>query len=304
MKIITKDKCCFSLSPKHKPFGEISLGETFSVQIEDAYAGKIRSVKDKFSHAMLEALNPATGPIFIKGAIAGQILCINIKSINLRPYAISCFEAGFGPMKKMINEVECSFMPIRGKEIEITSKIKKPIQSSIGFIATAPAPAKNYTNTMAAEHGGNLSCKEISEGSSIYLPINVDGALLALGRLKAFSSDGEVAGCGAEVAGEVILNTSMTSLKIPTPLVETKHSLHFLASSKSLDTAEESLLVNVMSFLCNTLKMQKNEAVKIMDLTGELGICSIWQNAKTLRFSLSKKILLNYGWNPNFLKRT
>lgn len=300
MQVVTKDKFCFSLSAKHKAVAVVKAGEIFTLQIEDCYGGMIRSIKDKFSHVMLEAVNPATGPVYIEGADVGDILCVHIKSIVTRPYGIACFESGVGPLKNKVKGLETCFIPIKGKEL-IFDKIKIPFQPSIGFIATAPIPGKSFSSTSCDDHGGNISCKEIQSGVNVYLPVNVKGALLAIGNLHAYSSDGEVAGCSVEVSGEVVVSATPMKIKMPTPIVETKSALHFLASARDLNVAEEKLIEKVYSYLCENLKFKANEAIKIMGFAGALGICSIYPHSKTLRFSIPKKVLESYGWN--FLKK-
>ncbi len=50
------------------------------------------------------------------------------------------------------------------------------------------------------DHGRNMDCKEIKEGATLLLPVNVPGALLALGDLHAAMGDGEIGVSGVEVA--------------------------------------------------------------------------------------------------------
>ncbi len=54
-----------------------------------------------------------------------------------------------------------------------------------------------------------MDCKEIKEGTTLLLPVNVPGALLALGDLHAAMGDGEIGVSGVEVAGEVTVTVQI-----------------------------------------------------------------------------------------------
>ena len=58
-----------------------------------------------------------------------------------------------------------------------------------------------------------MDCKEIKEGTTSLLPVNVPGALLALGDLHAAMGDGEIGVSGVEVAGEVTVTVQIIKRK-------------------------------------------------------------------------------------------
>ena len=70
----------------------------------------------------------------------------------------------------------------------------------IGVIGTAPAEGTISCGTPDA-HGGNMDTKIITEGTTLLLPVNVPGALLAMGDLHAGMGDGEVGISGLEIKG-------------------------------------------------------------------------------------------------------
>ena len=72
----------------------------------------------------------------------------------------------------------------------------------VGVIGTAPRRGEESTLT-AKDHGGNMDCTSIAPGAVLYLPVNVPGALLAMGDLHAIMGDGECGNCGVEIGGRV-----------------------------------------------------------------------------------------------------
>src|SRR6185437_13220666 len=88
------------------------------------------------------------------------------------------------------------------------------------------------------KHGGNMDSKVIREGTTLYLPVNVPGALLALGDLHAAMGDGEVAVCGVEIAGEVTVTVEVIKGQAwKLPLAQTADAVYTIASEKLLDDA-------------------------------------------------------------------
>jgi amidase len=161
----------------------------------------------------------------------------------------------------------------------------------IGVIGVAPT-GKAVKNGTPGPHGGNMDCKEITAGATVFLPVAVDGALLAAGDLHAIMGDGEVAICAAEVAGEVTLSADvLQGCSLPTPAVETPDELLLLASAAALDECEKSVLAKAHRLLVDVLGRSSNEAARVMSLIGDLGVSQVVDPLKTMTFALPKSAL-------------
>ena len=290
MRRLTKDKACYSMSASNKPVMEVHAGEFFCVETEDCYSGNLRSPEDRFTKDMWSTVNPATGPIRIAGAKAGQILRVDIVGIKTASTAVMCVEHGSGALGELIEGVETSILPIRKRRLVFSRSISIPLQPMVGVIGTAPK-GKPIPTGSPGEHGGNMDCKLITAGAAVYLPVNVDGAMLALGDLHAVMGDGEVCICAAEVSGEVTIKVSLSKIKVPTPCVETKDHFHFIASAATLDECERLVLRKAHLFLTAGHRMKPNDAVRAMSLAGDLGVCQVVDPLKTMRFSVPKALL-------------
>ena len=83
-----------------------------------------------------------------------------------------------------------------------------------------------------------MDCKLIGTGTTLYLPVNCEGALLAMGDLHAVMGDGEVAVCGAEIAGKVTVRvTVVKNALLPTPFLLTEEKAVAIYSAPTLDEA-------------------------------------------------------------------
>jgi len=172
------------MSSRNTPVLSVSPGEKFQLETEDCYNGNLRKSEDIFTEAMRRTVNPATGQVFVKGAHPGDILRVEILKIVVRNFAVMHVERGLGVPANFVTGAETSRFPIGKGKIAVDRGIRLPVRAMIGVIGTAPAKAL-VGNSIPGEHGGNMDCSEITAGTSIYLPVNTEGALLAAGDLHA-----------------------------------------------------------------------------------------------------------------------
>jgi amidase len=140
-----------------------------------------------------------------------------------------------------------------------------------------------------------MDCRQVRAGASVFLPVSVEGALLALGDVHALMGDGEVGGCGAEVRAKVTLRTAVVSDKVPTPCVVTPEAVSFVASAQTLDECERMVLAKAHRFLAEQMGLDPDEALRIMSLVGDLGVCQVVDPLKTMRFALPVAVLERLG---------
>ena len=291
---IAKDKICYCMSSSNTPVAEVAQGALFCVETEDCYSGRLRTPSDHFTKDMWDTVNPATGPIAIRGTEPGGTLRVEIVDIQTRDYAVMCLEHGAGALGKFVEGVETSILPIRNGRLILGGALAIPLQPMIGVIGTAPLGAAVLNGT-PGEHGGNMDCKLITAGAVLYLPVNTRGALLALGDLHAVMGDGEVGICGAEVSGAVLLRARQVDFNLPTPCVETQTHFHFIGSALTLDECERIVLGKAHAFLTRFEKLSANEAARAMSLLGDLQVCQVVDPLKTMRFSVPRQFLQHCG---------
>ncbi len=302
MKRISKNKACYAMSGDNKPVLHVVPGEAFCVETEDCYSGNLRTPQDRFTKEMWNTVNPATGPVYVDGAVPGDILRVDIERIKTRNYAVMCVEKGSGALGKQIEGVETKIIPIRAGNLLVDKNLAIPVKPMIGVIGTAPKQ-RAVLNGTPGEHGGNMDCKEITAGASVYLPVSVNGGLLAVGDIHALMGDGEVCICGAEVCGEIVMRTWLVRFPIPTPCVETADDVSFIGSARSLDKCERMVLSKTHKFLTSSLNLKANQAAMLMSLAGDLNVCQVVDPLKTMRFTLPKFVLRAFGMGYRPAKR-
>jgi amidase len=300
MKRLSKDRVCYAMSGANEPALRVASGEVFCVETEDCYSGCLRRPEDRIPESMGGFGNPATGPVAVEGAAPGDLLRVEIERIETRDYAVMHVGPGKGALAEQIAADETVVLPIEGGELLLRSDVRVPIRPMIGVIGTAPA-GEDVPTITPGEHGGNLDCREIAAGAVVYLPVNVEGGLLALGDLHAVMGDGEVCICGAEVSGEVTLRAQAVRSALPTPCVETAEWVVFLGSALSLDDCERMVLDKAHRFLTERVGLGANEAARVMSLVGELRVCQVVDPLKTMKFMLPKPVLRGLGMASDVL---
>ena len=142
-----------------------------------------------------------------------------------------------------------------------------------------------------------MDCKKFRNDTTLYLPVNVDGALLSIGDLHAVMGDGETATCAVETAGEATVRvTVLKNIKIPTPLLRTEDEYVTISSAKTLDKACEAASKKMLDLLGVATDMDVNERIMLLSLVGSMEICQVVNPLKTARTTIPSWILEQYNF--------
>ncbi len=196
---------------RHEPRLHVEPGETFRVDTEDAFSGQIRSNDDRRDKTTMPYSNPQTGPIWVRGAQPGDTLTVTIESIE--PTLGQCATRTSDPsqLAQWLGD-SCPhgthICPIREGQIYWSPTLTIPYQPMLGCIGTAPAWGVP-TTLPAGPHGGNLDLVEVRPGSTIQLPVAVEGALLYLGDAHAAMGHGELSASGLEMPSTATLTVDL-----------------------------------------------------------------------------------------------
>ena len=296
MLTIKRDTVVYAMSANNAPVARAASGDTIVFETMDCFGGQIVKETDRMGTLDWSRINPATGPVFIEGAQPGDTLKVEILRIDLAPQAATVESPGSGITGLGAAEEKTKILPVGDGKVVFNDRVVLPECAMIGVIGTAPAGEAVDTGTPDL-HGGNMDCKRIGAGATLYLPVNVEGALLAMGDLHAVMGDGEVCVCGAEIAGEVTVRvTVVKGASLPLPFLVTKAAAMAIYSAKGLDAAAEGTTLRMRSFLIDAVGMKPYEAGMLLSLAGDLRICQAVDPNKTCRMELPLSILEQLGY--------
>ena len=201
---VTKDQTVLRMSHSAAPVARIAPDTTIRLETADCFSDQVPGPDDVGRGLDWGSVNPATGPVYVEGAEPGDVLVVRIERVEVADHGVMCTGGGWGVLGRAHRRALLALLVDRDGRARLGGRPALPISPMIGVIGVAPAGDDVACGT-PGPHGGNMDTRLIGEGATLYLPVQVDGALLAAGDLHAAMGDGEVAVTGVEVAGAVTL---------------------------------------------------------------------------------------------------
>ncbi|MGM0419597.1 MAG: acetamidase/formamidase family protein [Bacillota bacterium] len=289
MKRINRDQVIYSFTQKNQPVARVEAGESFTLKTWDCFKGQLKSNNDEISAMDWNKINPATGPIYIAGAQTGDILKITIESIKLNSPAVMIAAPEEGVLGHLIEKSVTKILPLESGQVVFSDHHRFDLKPMVGVLGVAPEAGEDISTGIPGIHGGNMDCALLGPGAVLYLPVNIEGALLAAGDMHALMGDGEIVVCAAEAGGEIQLKAEIIKeVKYPLPLIETEEFLATVSSKKTVDEAIESATEMMANFLTDNYNYTLTEAGMLMSLVGNAEICQVVDPLKTARFTIKK----------------
>lgn len=302
VKKLTRDTVFYAFSADLKPALDIAPGERVQMETHDCFCGQMQSEADTIEDLDWERVNPATGPVYVHGALPGDILAVVVEDVRVADQGAMVTIPGEGALGDIITEAETRIFRMEKGQAIFNDKVRLPTKPMIGVIGVAPL-GEPVPNGTPDSHGGNMDCTLIGAGCTVYLPVNTEGALLGMGDMHSVMGDGEIVVCGLETPGEVIFSTRvLKEAKLPTPFLETADLVATVYSALTIDEAADGAIHRMAQFLIEMVGMDVNEAGMIMSVAGELKFCQVVDPMKTVRFEFPKSILSAYGFSVGDLR--
>ena len=288
---ISKENKIYRMSKKNAPVARANSGTEILFETADAFNDQVTSEEQGISKLDWDKINPATGPVYVEGAVAGDVLKVHIEEITIADKGVMAAIPNAGLLGDLVTEPEVKIMKIVDGHVHFNSNIKVPVNPMIGVIGVAPKGAGIPCGTPDS-HGGNMDNKKIVAGTTLYFPVFAEGALLAMGDLHAVMGDGEVMVTGVEISGSVKVKVEVIKGKnIQHPILETDSHYYTIASHKDLFEAVKISTLEMQKFVMDKLDLSFNESGMLLSIAGDAEIAQVVDPLLTARFGLSKDIL-------------
>jgi amidase len=281
---ISRDQVFFAFSPALQAVARVKQGEDVLMETHDCFQGQLKTEADLIAELDWSHVNPATGPVYIEGARPGDILRVDLLDIHIGDQSTMVTIPGEGVLGDVISEMETAVLKRSGNEIVFRDTLRVPQRPMIGVIGVAPAEGE-VPNGTPGPHGGNMDCKLVAAGASLFFTVGVEGAMFGAGDLHAAMGDGEIVVCGAETAGEVHFRAQVVDLPgLPTPFIINNDVVAAIVAAPTADEAASEATHRMARFLTDFAKIPLNDAGMLMSLVGELKFCQVVDPLKTVRF--------------------
>lgn len=290
-------KTLFSFDKDLEPVLKVPSGETVRIRTKDCFGNQLQGPEDQLSEIDWEAINPATGPIYVEGAVAGGTLKVHIDNIELDAQTSSCTGKDEGVCGDRFSDWATHFCKVEDGKVVWDERLSIPLAPMIGVIGVAPEGEPVNCGT-PGKHGGNMDNTAIAAGSTLYFPVAVDGALFGCGDMHAVMGDGEVSVSGAEVAGYATVTlTALPELSVPNPLIENETHFGIIVSAESLDKAAELAVQQMVDLLASRTNESEADLVMLLSLVADVRVCQMVDPEKTVRFMVPKYVLDAIGFS-------
>ncbi|WP_237699529.1 acetamidase/formamidase family protein [Kytococcus sedentarius] len=183
-------------------------GDRITFETSDAAYAQMDEVRDLAK--VTEPLNPVTGPVLVEGAEPGDVLAVTIHDIELGEHGWSVYIPGAGALAgPMGDEWFVRRVPLVDGHAQVAEGVSVPMAPMIGCIGVARPGGEMSTVMPTYPTGGNMDLTDAAVGSTVYLPVQVAGALLYIGDLHAVMSRGESSFVAIEAAGRATVSVDL-----------------------------------------------------------------------------------------------
>jgi amidase len=295
MRTLAKNSVIYKFSPENPAVFSVEAGETIQVETDDCFRSQIQRETDLVTSIDFSQVNPATGPIEVKGAKPGDILAVDILDIDVGDKGVMVALPNAGAFGHRIQNAMTKIVPITEGTFKFNDTLSFPVKPMIGVIGVSPA-AKEISTGEIDDHGGNMDAQVITTGARVYFPVQIEGACLALGDAHAGMGDGEVVICGVETTANVTLKLDLITLTpkgftLQRPAVELDDKFITIAHGATLDEAAAKALDDMADLIKYKTEMDDAEIAMLISAVGDLKVCQIVDPQKTVRVEMPKSIL-------------
>jgi acetamidase/formamidase len=171
-------------------------------------------------------------------------------------------------------------------------KVSFPLHPFLGCIGVAPANGEARSSIVPAEFGGNMDAPEVSKGNTLYLPVNVAGALFYFGDGHAAMGDGEVAGSAVEVPMRVKLRLDLLKKKrIDWPRLENENEIMTTGIYRPVDDAVRIAVTELVKWIHNDYGLSDLDAYELCSKVCKLHLTEMVDPNYVVVASIEKKFL-------------
>jgi len=256
--------------------------------------------------------NPLTGPFYVEGAQPGDTLVVRFLSVQVDG------DKGYGDIDPTFGGALNSnqYTPMIGKGVKAESwvypidhaanvatfrakdsnfSVKIPLlHPFLGCVGVAPADGEVRSSIVPAEFGGNMDASEATAGNTLYLPVNVPGALLFMGDGHAAMGDGEIAGTAIEVSTRVRVQVDVIKGKaIHWPRFENNDYIMAVGIYRPLDDALRIAFSELIGWIHERNGLSEADAYELLSKVAEVHVAEMVDPNYVIVAKVAKKYLVN-----------
>ncbi|HEU0027321.1 MAG TPA: acetamidase/formamidase family protein [Ktedonobacterales bacterium] len=217
---VAREQYQFAWDNSIAPIASVPSGGVIEFDLLDASGGQLGpdSTVESIGALDFARVDQVNGPIYVEGAEPGDTLQIELLDLQPANWGWTAIIPGFGLLADEFPEPAIKVWSLTDGWGEFKAGIRIPLDPFCGEIGLAPAAAGPHSTIPPYRHGGNMDTKHLTRGATLYLPVEVPGALYSMGDGHAAQGDGEVCGTAIETPMRATVRlTVRKDLKVDEP---------------------------------------------------------------------------------------
>lgn len=286
--VLAAERLHFAWDNSLEPVLEVAPGDAVTIDTWEASghvvqrswtsadAGK-RKPKPGVGHAL-------TGPIAVRGAHAGETLVVEVLEVAPSDWGFTMFSPGRGLLP---DDFPSAYLRIwdmsDGRFARGLAGVQVPLGPFCGVMGVALAEPGVHSTIPPRRVGGNMDVRQLTAGSTLYLPIEVDGALFSVGDAHGVQGDGEVCVTAVEMDSTTRLRFSLSQTPLREPQLRLDHppttiggAYHgCMAHAPDLMEAARNATRYLIDWLCREAHLSAEDAYILSSVAAELRISQV-----------------------------
>ena len=218
---VPTDRVHFTWDVDNEPVLTVQSGDTVSVESRDVSDNQLSATSTAKDIETLDwdRVYPLAGPIAVEDAEPGDTIAVEIVELRTKDWGWTAIIPGFGLLPDDFTSAYLRVFDLtNGEHAYIREDVAIPIEPFFGTMGVCPSGAKEQAVMPPGVFGGNMDTRQLVQGTTLYLPVQVDGALFSCGDAHAAQGDGEVCVTGIETPiGATLRFTLEKGRRIPAP---------------------------------------------------------------------------------------
>jgi acetamidase/formamidase len=223
------------------------------------------------------------GPIHVEGAEPGDTLEVEVLVLTPGPWGWTAVIPGFGLLADDFPEPFLKVYDLRGgSTATVAPGVDVPLDPFLGTMGVPTEEPGQHSPFPPHRGGGNVDCRHLVAGSTLWLPIWCEGALFSCGDSHAAQGDGEVCVSAIECAMQATLRFELHKQSIPGPAFRVPHAVgdpgpHHGTMGIDADLMEgaRTAVRNMIDWLVTEHGLSREDAYVLCSLVGDLRIHEI-----------------------------
>jgi acetamidase/formamidase len=241
-----------------------------SVRFETLSVFWMRAWGEPFCERAPDDGHALVGPIAVRGARRGATLCVHVDEVVPGSWGVT-----------LTREPHRVDWELRDGVGRATTGHTVPLAPFLGVIGMPPDEPGTHPTQPPRACGGNIDCRELVAGSTLYLPIPVDGALLSAGDAHALQGDGEVSGTAIETTSRSQLTVDVRDdLRLEWPIARVDGAWLTFGFDRELDRAADIALAGMLALLRREHGLSDDDALALASVCVDLRVTQVVNDVK------------------------